>query len=66
MPSKSGDDEMPEDEGKLPLHLRKQEEKLTEALVHLRMAYDIAIRAEVQLKDTLHNAKELLDSSDVS
>ena len=64
MPSKSGDEEMSEEEeGKLPQYLQKQEERLGEALHNLRLAYDIAIRAEVQLRDTLSNAKDLLDSA---
>jgi len=50
-------------DGKLPLHLQKQEVKLEEALANLRAAYDIAIKAEEQLKNTLHNAKEVLDNN---
>lgn len=50
-------------EGKLPPYLQKQEVKLEEALAHLRSAYEIAIKAEEQLKNTLHNAKEILDKN---
>lgn len=49
--------------GKLPEHLQKQEEKLSEALVNLRAAYDLAIRAEEQLKITLQSAEKVLDEN---
>lgn len=49
--------------GKLPQHLQKQEDKLMEALTALRGAYDLAIRAEEQLKVTLQNAEKVLDEN---
>lgn len=49
--------------GKLPMHLQLQEERLTKALSNLRDAYELAIKVEEQLKDTLHNAKQLLDEN---
>lgn len=54
---------MTDGEGKLPPHLQKKEQELSEALANLRAAYDIAIKAEEQLKDTLHLAKETLDQN---
>lgn len=49
--------------GKLPEHLQKQEDKLLVALTNLREAYDLAIKAEEQLKDTLLSAKQTLDEN---
>lgn len=49
--------------GKLPEHLQKQEGKLVMALTNLRAAYDLAIRAEEQLKVTLQNAERVLDDN---
>ncbi len=54
---------MTEEIGKLPMHLQKQEEKLGEALANLKTAYDIAIGAEEQLKNTLMSAKRMLDEN---
>lgn len=54
---------MADEREKFPLHLQKQEVKLEEALTRLRSAYDIAIKAEEQLKDTLHSAKEMLEQN---
>lgn len=45
------------------MHLLLQEEKLIAALAHLRSAYVVAIRAEEQLKETLHSAKEVLEQN---
>lgn len=54
---------MADEREKFPLHLQKQEVKLHEALERLRKAYDVAINAEEQLKDTLHAAKLTLDEN---
>lgn len=49
--------------GKLPQHLQKQEDRLLAALSALRAAYDLAIRAEEQLKVTLQSAERVLDEN---
>lgn len=54
---------MAEEQKELPLHLQRQEAKLVEALQNLRSAYDIAIGAEQQLKETLQHAKFMLDEN---
>ncbi len=49
--------------GKLPQHLQEKERELTDALAHLRSAYNDAIRADEQLKVTLQRAEKVLDEN---
>lgn len=49
--------------GKLPQHLQIKERELTDALSHLRLAYNDAIKAEEQLKVTLQRAERVLDEN---